>query len=100
MNSTALLEPRPGADADELFAAFAAWAEAAGTALYPAQEEAAMAGAAVDAATAGTAQARPVATERREISMRGTPVRAHKRIQVHTIRFVKAGVFGYGRRCI
>lgn len=40
MNSTALLEPRPGADADELFAAFAAWAEAAGTALYPAQEEA------------------------------------------------------------
>ena len=53
-----------------------------------------------DAATAGTAQARPVATERREISMRGTPVRAHKRIQVHTIRFVKAGVFGYGRRCI
>jgi len=69
-------------------------------AVYPAQEEAAMAGAAVDAATAGTAQARPVATERREISMRGTPVRAHKRIQVHTIRFVKAGVFGYGRRCI
>ncbi|BBY18739.1 DEAD/DEAH box helicase [Mycolicibacterium litorale] len=29
-----------GADPDELFASFAAWAEAAGTALYPAQEEA------------------------------------------------------------
>jgi Domain of unknown function (DUF3516)/DEAD/DEAH box helicase/Helicase conserved C-terminal domain len=29
-----------GADPDELFAAFAAWAEAAGTVLYPAQEEA------------------------------------------------------------
>src|ERR1041384_676576 len=29
-----------GADADELFASFAAWAEAGGTALYPAQEEA------------------------------------------------------------
>ncbi|MGE2712872.1 DEAD/DEAH box helicase [Mycolicibacterium litorale] len=29
-----------GADPDELFAAFAAWAEASGTALYPAQEEA------------------------------------------------------------
>ncbi|MGV1089391.1 MAG: DEAD/DEAH box helicase, partial [Mycobacterium sp.] len=28
------------ADADELFASFAAWAEARGTALYPAQEEA------------------------------------------------------------
>ncbi|MDA2892072.1 DUF3516 domain-containing protein [Mycolicibacterium sp. BiH015] len=40
MNSTAPLEPRPGDDADELFAAFAAWAEAAGTTLYPAQEEA------------------------------------------------------------
>lgn len=40
MNSTALLQPRPGDDADELFAAFAAWAEAAGTTLYPAQEEA------------------------------------------------------------
>lgn len=40
MNSTALLEPRPGDDADELFTAFAAWAEAAGTTLYPAQEEA------------------------------------------------------------
>ena len=32
-------------------------------AVYPAQEEAAMAGAAVDAATAGTAQARPVAVK-------------------------------------
>lgn len=40
MNSTALLAPRPGDDADELFTAFAAWAEAAGTTLYPAQEEA------------------------------------------------------------
>ncbi|ORV88859.1 DEAD/DEAH box helicase [Mycolicibacterium iranicum] len=40
MNSTALLQPRPGDDADELFTAFAAWAEAAGTTLYPAQEEA------------------------------------------------------------
>ena len=29
-----------GADADELFASFAAWAEASGTVLYPAQEEA------------------------------------------------------------
>jgi superfamily II RNA helicase len=29
-----------GADADELYASFAAWAEAAGTVLYPAQEEA------------------------------------------------------------
>src|SRR5258707_9336540 len=29
-----------GGDADELFASFAAWAEAHGTALYPAQEEA------------------------------------------------------------
>ncbi|WP_237571093.1 DEAD/DEAH box helicase [Mycolicibacterium lacusdiani] len=29
-----------GADPDELFASFAAWAEASGTALYPAQEEA------------------------------------------------------------
>ena len=29
-----------GADADELFASFAAWAEASGTTLYPAQEEA------------------------------------------------------------
>lgn len=29
-----------GADADELFTTFAAWAEAAGTTLYPAQEEA------------------------------------------------------------
>src|SRR5258705_7527730 len=29
-----------GADPDELFASFAAWAEASGTVLYPAQEEA------------------------------------------------------------
>ena|SRR3712207_1342226 len=29
-----------GADPDELFASFAAWAEAGGTTLYPAQEEA------------------------------------------------------------
>ena len=29
-----------GADPDELFATFAAWAEASGTTLYPAQEEA------------------------------------------------------------
>src|SRR4029077_10483153 len=29
-----------GADTDELFASFAAWAEASGTVLYPAQEEA------------------------------------------------------------
>ena len=29
-----------GADADELFTTFAAWAEAGGTTLYPAQEEA------------------------------------------------------------
>lgn len=29
-----------GADADDLFASFAAWAEASGTVLYPAQEEA------------------------------------------------------------
>ncbi|MUM34970.1 hypothetical protein, partial [Mycolicibacterium sp. CBMA 361] len=29
-----------GADPDELLASFAGWAEAAGTALYPAQEEA------------------------------------------------------------
>jgi superfamily II RNA helicase len=29
-----------GADPDELFASFAAWAEASGTTLYPAQEEA------------------------------------------------------------
>src|SRR4051794_7924610 len=29
-----------GADADELFASFAAWAESSGTVLYPAQEEA------------------------------------------------------------
>ncbi|MGV0803286.1 DEAD/DEAH box helicase, partial [Mycolicibacterium elephantis] len=29
-----------GADPDELFASFAAWAETNGTALYPAQEEA------------------------------------------------------------
>ena len=29
-----------GADSDELFASFAAWAEASGTVLYPAQEEA------------------------------------------------------------
>jgi superfamily II RNA helicase len=31
---------KKGADADELFASFAAWAEASGTTLYPAQEEA------------------------------------------------------------
>src|SRR5215208_427251 len=29
-----------GADADDLYASFAAWAEASGTVLYPAQEEA------------------------------------------------------------
>ncbi|MFB1294070.1 DEAD/DEAH box helicase [Mycobacterium sp. pW049] len=40
MNSTALLQPPTDGDADELFASFAAWAEAAGTTLYPAQEEA------------------------------------------------------------
>ncbi|MEW5809504.1 MAG: DUF3516 domain-containing protein [Actinomycetota bacterium] len=37
---TAPLVPTPGADADELFASFAAWAEKSGTTLYPAQEEA------------------------------------------------------------
>ncbi len=34
------LAPAPGADPDELFTTFAAWADAAGTPLYPAQEEA------------------------------------------------------------
>lgn len=34
------LDALPGADADELFDTFAAWAEAGGTPLYPAQEEA------------------------------------------------------------
>jgi hypothetical protein len=34
------LPPAPNADPDELFASFAAWAEASGTVLYPAQEEA------------------------------------------------------------
>ena len=34
------LAPAPGADPDELFVAFAEWADAAGTPLYPAQEEA------------------------------------------------------------
>ncbi len=35
-----LLAPPAGADPDELFTAFAAWAEDSGTPLYPAQEEA------------------------------------------------------------
>ena len=34
------LLPSTGADADELFTSFSAWAEANGTTLYPAQEEA------------------------------------------------------------
>ena len=34
------LPPSPSTDPDELFASFAAWAEASGTVLYPAQEEA------------------------------------------------------------
>src|SRR5882672_10473380 len=34
------LHASPNADPDELFASFAAWAEANGTTLYPAQEEA------------------------------------------------------------
>jgi hypothetical protein len=34
------LSAAPNADPDELFASFAAWAEASGTTLYPAQEEA------------------------------------------------------------
>ncbi|MDG4667086.1 DEAD/DEAH box helicase [Mycobacterium sp. 236(2023)] len=40
MTAPALLDPPAGADADELFATFAAWAETKGTTLYPAQEEA------------------------------------------------------------
>jgi hypothetical protein len=32
--------PADGTDADELFTSFAVWAEANGTALHPAQEEA------------------------------------------------------------
>lgn len=41
INDTApLADPPAGADADKLFTLFAAWAEANGTPLYPAQEEA------------------------------------------------------------
>ena len=40
MSIPSSLPSPPNADPDELFASFAAWAEASGTTLYPAQEEA------------------------------------------------------------